>query len=129
MKAADELLTTDLWKTVGKLAPLANSRQAAVAYVTSELVRFQDGDLLIVDASKRAITSGETAAQVLLAAHRRGVVVCSYPDLHAKVIVLDDVAVIVKGALPDNTLGFDGVNMRQAVEDVQSWLAAREVAA
>lgn len=38
-------------------------------------------------------------------------------------------AEIVKGALPDNSLGFDGVNMRQAIEDAQSWLAAREVAA
>lgn len=38
-------------------------------------------------------------------------------------------AEIIKGALPDNTLGFDGVNMRQAIEDAQNWLAARDVAA
>jgi DNA polymerase III delta prime subunit len=38
-------------------------------------------------------------------------------------------AEIVKVALPDNTLGFDGVNMRQAVADAQSWLAAQEAAA
>src|SRR4051794_28269988 len=31
-------------------------------------------------------------------------------------------AEIIKGALPDNTLGFDGVNMRQAIEDTQIWL-------
>jgi len=35
----------------------------------------------------------------------------------------------VRGAVPDNTLGFDGVNMRPAVADAQSWLAAQEMAA
>jgi len=38
-------------------------------------------------------------------------------------------AEIVRGAVPDNTLGFDGVNMRPAVADAQSWLAAQEMAA
>ena len=41
----------------------------------------------------------------------------------------DVAAEIVRGAVPDNTLGFDGVNMRQAVADAQSWLAAQEIAA
>lgn len=38
-------------------------------------------------------------------------------------------AEIVKGALPDDTLGFDGVNMRQAISDAQAWRAARDMEA
>ena len=45
---------------------------------------------------------------------------------HVPALVAEE---IVKGALPDNTLGFDGVNMRQAIEDAHNWLATRELAA
>jgi chromosomal replication initiation ATPase DnaA len=38
-------------------------------------------------------------------------------------------AEIVKGALPDESLGFDGVNMRQAISDAQAWRAAQDIEA
>ena len=34
-----------------------------------------------------------------------------------------------KARCPTKLLGFDGVNMRQAIEDAQNWLAARDMAA
>jgi hypothetical protein len=92
--SVDELLTTDLWKRIATLARRAKSRQAALAYVTSEHVRFGKGDILIADASPAAIKSGQTSAAVLLAAHRRGAEVYSCPNLHAKVIVLEGSAII-----------------------------------
>jgi phospholipase D-like protein len=89
------LVTLDLWPQLGRLASKAQRRMAAVAYVTRAVeVRFGDRDLLVVDASDQAIKSGVTAASVLRAAHKRGAQVFSCPGLHAKVLLLDDVAVI-----------------------------------
>ena len=68
---------------------------AAVAYVTRAAeVRFGREDVLVVDASDQAIMSSVTATAVLRAAHRRGAKVFSCPGLHAKVLLLDDVAVV-----------------------------------
>lgn len=60
---------------------------------------FKRGDLLVTDASVAAIKSGETAAQLLGKLHRRGVVIYSCPGLHAKVLLLDEIAVIGSGNL------------------------------
>jgi len=38
--------------------------KATIAYVTRDLVGFRKGDVLIVDASARAIASGETDARL-----------------------------------------------------------------
>ncbi|GEP45870.1 phospholipase D family protein [Brevifollis gellanilyticus] len=98
-----ELLTTNLWSTAVKLAKKAKHRQAAIAYVTSDRIKFGKGDLLIVDASEDTIKSGGTAAPVLRQAFRRGAVVCSHPNLHAKVLVLDRAAIIGSANLSDTS--------------------------
>jgi len=72
----------------------ARSRQAAIAYVTKDLLGFRKGDKLIVNASRSAIASGETDAQLLRKIHKRGVRIYDCATLHAKVVLLDDVALI-----------------------------------
>lgn len=90
----NRLLTSDLWQEAAKLARKAKTRIAAIAYVTTDTVKFGEGDVLVTDASRQAITSGETSAKVLLAAFNRGAEVFSCTNLHAKVLILDDTAII-----------------------------------
>lgn len=85
----------DLWSRLEKLSVKARRRCAAVAYVTSDArVAFGRGDLLVCDASDEAIRTGQTSARVLADAVGRGAAVFSLRGLHAKVLVLDDTAVV-----------------------------------
>lgn len=84
------LLSDTLWDTLHRLSDSSSSRQAAVAYVTSDdHVAFTGGDVLVTDASDSAITNGQTDARVLEKAFLRGAELYSCSDLHAKVIVFD----------------------------------------
>jgi phosphatidylserine/phosphatidylglycerophosphate/cardiolipin synthase-like enzyme len=99
------LVSGDLWKEIKKLAKKSQVKMAAIAYVTHDsLIRFGKGDLLIVDASDHAITSGQTSAPVLNKAWKRGASLYSHPDLHAKVILFDRVAVIGSANLSQTSM-------------------------
>lgn len=89
-----KILSSDLWQQVRAAACKVPQRQAAIAFVTADLIGFKAGDLLITDASEAVIRSGATDAKLLLKLHRRGVTVRSCPNLHAKVLLLGDVAVV-----------------------------------
>lgn len=91
----NKLVSKGLWAEVARLAKKSRVKMAAVAYVTSdEFIEFGEGDLLIVDASEPAIKSGQTSAQVLRRAVERGAEVFSCQGLHAKVMLLDGIAVV-----------------------------------
>lgn len=99
----NRLLTSDLWPVAAKLARKAETRLAAIAYVTAKTVKFGEGDVLVVDATRGAITSGETKAEVLLEAHEAGAQIYNCPNLHAKLLVMDDTAIIGSGNLSGNS--------------------------
>lgn len=99
----NRLLTSDLWPVAAKLARKAQTRFAAIAYVTAETVKFGEGDVLVVDATRGAITSGQTKAQVLLDAYDNGALIYNCRDLHAKLLVMDDMAIIGSGNLSENS--------------------------
>lgn len=91
----DRLLTGDVWKQVAPKANTARRRHFAVAYVSADgHLALRRGDVLICDASDRAIRAGETSARVLQRLLRRHVELRSRPDLHAKVAVFDRYAVV-----------------------------------
>lgn len=91
----DQLLTNDLWPSVRKMAKKAKRIAAAIAYFSSETnLKLRSGDLLVVDASDNAIRNGETSAPLLRRLHRRGVSIHNRSGLHAKVILIDQKAVI-----------------------------------
>jgi len=91
----NRVISHNLWKEIKRLAKNANRKRAAVAYVTSdEVLKFGEGDILIVDASDSAIASGQTDAGVLRSAFNRGAEIYSCPGLHAKVMLLGGYAVI-----------------------------------
>lgn len=91
----NRLVSKGLWAELAGLAKKSRVKMAAIAYVTSdEFIKFGEGDLLIVDASDPTIRLGQTSAQVLRQAFRRGAEIYSCQGLHAKVMLLDGVAVI-----------------------------------
>jgi hypothetical protein len=97
------VLSKDLWTEVRRRARTSKSRKAAIAYATRDLVGFRKGDTLVVDASTLAIRNGETDAPLLRKLHRKGVQLYACADLHAKILLLDDVAIISSGNMSSNS--------------------------
>jgi hypothetical protein len=90
----NRVLTKEIWVEARKLARTARTRQAAIAYVTQDLIGFRKGDTLICDASKRAIKSGQTDAKLLLKLYKNGVTIYSTDGLHSKVILFGRHAIL-----------------------------------
>lgn len=91
----DSILTGNIWRQVAPLANRAKRRLLAVAYVSSDkYLKLRRNDILVCDASDRAIEAGETSASVLKSLVRKGAEVRCSPDLHAKVAVPGGIALI-----------------------------------
>jgi len=100
----DELLSDNLWPMIKTLAKTSSAIRAAVAYVTSEkYLKFGNGDILITDASKRAIASGQTDARLLAGAFKRGAKLYSHPGLHSKILLLGGTVVIGSANLSESS--------------------------
>jgi len=92
------LTTQDIWPQLTK-AGRQNRRRSAVAVAyfgagASRLLPLERGSRLVVDASERAVASGQTCPADLLKLVKRGVAVYSVPNLHAKVFVLGKTAYV-----------------------------------
>ncbi len=91
-------ITNDIWPKLTKA--VRGSRQScavAVAYFgagASRLLPLQKNSRLVVDASERAVASGQTCPADLSKLVKDGVKVYSVPNLHAKVFVLGRAAYI-----------------------------------
>lgn len=92
------LLTQDIWPELTRAARGARQRCAvAVAYFGAgarRLLPLPKRSRLVVDASERAVASGQTCPEDLSKLVKRGVAVYSVPNLHAKVFVLGRVAYV-----------------------------------
>lgn len=88
------VLSSELWPEVARRAKRAGRRLVAIAYVTQDFIGLRQGDALLTDASPFAIKCGETNAVLLRKLHRAGVAVYDCPNLHAKVLLLDSVAIV-----------------------------------
>ncbi len=97
------VLSNHLWREIRSVAAKSKHRQAAIAYVTRDLIGFRRGDVLITDASPTAVSAGETDAKLLSKLERKGVLIHSCPGLHAKVLLLDEVAVIGSGNMSESS--------------------------
>jgi len=91
-------LSREIWPQLTKTVRGSPRRCAmAVAYFgagASRLLPISVGSRLVVDASERAVASGQTCPADLLKLLRRGVAIFSVPNLHAKVFVVGPVAYI-----------------------------------
>jgi hypothetical protein len=101
-----KLVSTRLWSHIMTLSVNTRSKSVAVAYISDDSrIQFGKGDLLIVDASDDKIASGDTSAEVLARAKRRGARIYSLQNLHAKLMVFDDVAIIGSANISKNSYG------------------------
>lgn len=90
-----KLISSGLWNEINRLAEKSKVKMAAVAYVTNDnSIKFEEGDLLIVDASNEAIESGRTSAPLLRRAFKKGAELYSCRGLHAKVMLFDGIALV-----------------------------------
>lgn len=93
-----DFITQDIWPQLTKATRDSRQRCAvAVAYFgagAGRLLPLSKGSRLVVDASERAVASGQTCPADLIKLVKRGVAVYSVPNLHAKVFVLGRAAYI-----------------------------------
>jgi hypothetical protein len=89
-----KVISKELWKEIRARARRAQRRKAAIAYVTQNFIGLRKADVLVVDASEYAIANGETDAPLLRNLLKKGVRLYSCADLHAKVILMDNTAVV-----------------------------------
>ena len=89
------LLTDNIWNEIGCLSSVSSKKHVAVAYLTdASMLHLKMNDVLVVDASDRAIMTGQTSANALDDLFATGVRLYSQEGLHAKVYVFDASVVI-----------------------------------
>jgi len=115
-RAKSQLLTADIWKPITSAAKRSRKPSyVAVAYFgqgASKLLPLRCNSRLVVDASENAVKSGQTHPADLKILQDRGVLIYSVPNLHAKVYVFDEIALI----------GSANVSNRSAVTLIESVL-------
>ncbi len=113
-------VSQDIWPELSEAVGRAKKRcVVAVAYFgagASRLLPLEKGSRLVVDASERAVASGQTCPADLLTLVKRGVGVYSVPNLHAKVFVLGKTAYV----------GSTNVSSRSASQLVEAVLRTTE---
>jgi len=90
----EQFLTGNIWKEVNKLFVKKQSKIACIAYVTSNNLQLAKGDTLICDASDYEIKFGATSAKVLDSYFKKGVIIRSNQNLHAKLLLTNSFLVI-----------------------------------
>lgn len=96
------LLSDDLWIEIARVAATHTRIHAAISYVTARHIEFQEGDLLVCDASDDAIKDGLTSAAILRSFFKQGAEIYSFDGLHSKAAVIDNYALIGSANLSEN---------------------------
>lgn len=84
------------WKEIAARVPSARKVIAAIAYFGNggaSYLPLREGDELLVDLSIKAVKQGVTDPREIEALMKRGVHVYTRQDLHAKLIVIDDIVI------------------------------------
>lgn len=99
----------DLWPRIGTLAKKSKRSHVAVAYLgptAAELLPLKKGDFLVVDMSTRAAKSSQTDPREVRKFKTKGVDVYSCQNLHAKVFVFDNQAVVSSANVSQRSKNF-----------------------
>jgi PLD-like domain len=108
-RTKNHLLTVGIWKSI--TAAAKNSRKpsyVAVAYFgrgASKLLPLRANSRLVVDASDNAVKAGQTHPADLKRLQRRGVIIYSVANLHAKIYVFDSTAFVGSANVSNNSAG------------------------
>lgn len=99
-----DVLSYGLWNKVSKISRRSTRRACAIAYVSNaDIIKFTRGDSLIVDASDESIKCGRTSARILKKLYGSGVELWSNPQLHAKILLLDDISIVSSANLSNHS--------------------------
>lgn len=91
------VVTENVWPHIRNCARKNKNRYVAVAYLgmnAGKYLPLGSGDVLVVDASKSSIRSGNTNPLELDRYLSKGTHVYSYDNLHAKVFVFGNLALV-----------------------------------
>jgi hypothetical protein len=107
MNMSTEFLSADIWKVLTAEARRFSGKSfVAVAYFgtgAAKRLPLKKGSILVVDASEKAVKSGQTNPTELIKLRGRGVRIFSMPNLHAKVFVLGGVAFVGSTNVSENS--------------------------
>lgn len=101
-----QLITENVWEHISKRANANKNRYVAVAYLgknASKYLRLESGDVLVVDASESSIKSGSTNPSEIEKYINNGVELYSHENLHSKVFVLGNLALIGSANVSGNS--------------------------
>ncbi len=98
-----QLLHDNLWQVLAQHAKKAKRKRVAVAYFTTDLIGFSEGDLLVTDASIGSIKCRSTSAAALRTLFDKSVEIYSCPSLHAKMMVLGNSAFVGSSNLSESS--------------------------
>jgi hypothetical protein len=87
-------MSAGIWRQIAKQARTAATRKVAISYVTTDHIGLRSGDVLVCDASARAIRSGQTDVKLLRKLYEDGVRIHSHEGLNSKVILLGKHAIV-----------------------------------
>jgi hypothetical protein len=91
------LITGSVWRRIKKLSKSPSPALVAVPYFgcgASDILKLREGSLLVVKFDREAIGSGQVDPREVVKAIKRGVEVHSCSNLHAKVYIFGNIAVV-----------------------------------
>jgi PLD-like domain len=97
------------WWEISTRVPSAKRVRAAVAYLGkggSEYLPLRAGDQLVVDLSLGTVKQGATDPREIKKLIKRGVDVFTRRDLHAKVVVIDDIVIASSANVSENARNY-----------------------
>lgn len=128
---AVKLITKNIWATLTKAAKLSKTKSmVAVAYFGqqgSSMLPLKKGSTLLVDASDKAVKSGQTCPAELLKLYYNGVQIYSLENLHAKLFVIGKELFIGSTNVSGNSSkllqeAIVKTNDKQAIEDAKAFI-------
>jgi PLD-like domain len=108
-RTKNHLLTAGIWESITAAAKTARKPSyVAVAYFgqgASNLLPLRANSRLVVDASDNAVKAGQTHPADLKRLQKRGVIIYSVANLHAKIYVFDSSAFVGSANVSNNSAG------------------------
>ena len=102
-----DFLGNNIWSVIRSEAKGCSGKSfVAVAYFgtgAAKRLPLKKGSILVVDASEKAVKSGQTNPAELIKLRNKGVRIFSKPNLHAKVFVFGDVAFVGSTNVSENS--------------------------
>jgi hypothetical protein len=125
-----ELVTSNIWRLITQTFKSHPSKSmVAVAYFSQNaaiMLPLKKGSTLLVNASEKAVKSGQTCPAELLKLYYKGVKVYSLENLHAKIYVVGNTLLIGSANVSGNSSKLQEAiiktNDRQAVNDAKAFI-------